>query len=251
MRGVLICGAVALGLLGASARAATPKLHLQVGPAPLRVGTPVPVKVVGGPFQKVRVVAVSPKGRRVPVPMTSVGAGRWRGVVRFDRVGRWRIEAAGGALRTKVTVVIRPPLLTPPPKGFGPLGKAGCAPPSPRNGMEVFGTTAAGRFWALFGFNPSGTTWASDDTAALDGLVGKEIKIVFKLTAGQPSSFFAVSPSGTLTKPVWGPTPHGSSTWKRTGSEWGAGFVFTDTGCWRIHAKRGTTAGDIWLDIRS
>jgi len=115
----------------------------------------------------------------------------------------------------------------------------------------VYGTTIGGRFWALFAFNPAGATWASDDTASFEGLVGKEIKIVFKLTAGQPTSFYAFAPNASRTKPVWGPEPHGASSWDRGGAEWGAGFVFGQAGCWRIHASAVSTAGDIWLDIRS
>jgi hypothetical protein len=238
-------------LLVGGPSAATPRLRLQVGPAPLRVATPVPVVVEGGPFRQVRVVAIGPGGRRLSVAMTQDGVRRWRGVIRFDRVGSWRVEAMGGALRAHVAVVIRSALPTPPPQGFGRLGVAGCAPPSPRRGTEVFGTTIGGRFWGLFAFNPAGTSWASDDTASLDGLVGKEIKIVFKLTAGQPAMFYAVAPDGTQTRPVSGPTPHGSSTWARQGSEWGTVWVFTRTGCWRIHAKRGPTVGDIYVDLES
>jgi hypothetical protein len=236
-------------LLGVVAGAAAPTLHLKVGPAPLRVGTPVPI-VVNGPFSRVRVEAVSPSGRVSRVAVAPAGRHRWRGVFRFGRTGRWRVRAFSGELKVQVSVVIRPALPTRPPQGFGPLGARGCAPPSPRNGEEVFGTTVGGRFWGLFAFNPRGTTWASDTTASLAGLVGKEIKIVFKLSAGQPSSFYAVSPTGSRTSPTFGPT-HGSSSWTRPGAEWGAGFVFGQAGCWRIHAARGTTSGDIFLDVRS
>jgi len=100
-------------------------------------------------------------------------------------------------------------------------------------------------------FGCSGATWASDAVASLNGLVGKEIKIVFKLTAGQPTSFYAVAPNGSRTKPVWGPEAHGTSSWDRGGAEWGAGFVFGQAGCWRIHGSAGSTAGDIWLEVRS
>jgi hypothetical protein len=237
-------------LLGVVAGAVAPTLNLKVGPAPLRVGKPVPI-VVSGPFTGVRVVAVSPSGRVARVAVTLAGRHRWRGVFRFNRVGRWRVQAFAGALKVKVSVQIRPALPTPPPEGFVRLGARGCAPPSPRNGEEVFGTTVGGRFWGLFAFNPRGTTWASDRTASLDGLVGKEIKIVFKLSAGEPSSFYAVSPTGSRTAPTFGPTPHGTSSWTRPGAEWGAGFVFGQSGCWRIHAARGTTSGDIFVDVRS
>jgi hypothetical protein len=228
---------------------AAPTLHLKVGPAPLRVGTPVPI-VVSGPFSSVRAEAVSPSGRVAPIAVTRAGHDRWRGVFRFNRTGRWRVRAFAGELKVQVSVLIRPALPTPPPEGFGPLGRPGCAPPSPRNGNEVFGTTVGGKFWAV-AFRPLGSSWASDETASLAEVVGKETKIVFKLTAGQPSIFYAASPDGSRRKPIWGPTPHGSSSWIRYGAEWGAGFVFGQAGCWRIHAGRGTTSGDIFVDVRS
>jgi hypothetical protein len=221
------------------------------------VAAPVPI-TVRGPFRAVRVEAVSPAGRVIPIRVRSSARDVWRGVFRFDRIGRWQVRARSGALRVRVVVLIRAALPTPPPRSFGPLGAPGCAPPSPRNRegdalrrAEVYGTTIGGRFWALFAFNPSGATWASETTASFAGLVGKEIKIVFKLTGGQPTSFYAVAPNGSRTKPVSGPEPHGTSSWDRGGAEWGAGFVFGQTGCWRIHASAGSTAGDIWLDVRS
>lgn len=250
-RVALMCAVAALGTLAASPSAAIPKLQLHVGPAQLRVGVLVPI-VVRGPFPTVRVEAVSPTGRVVRIGVKPSGLHLWRGVFRFDRTGRWQVRALAGDLRVRLSVLVRPALPTPPPEGFGPLGAPGCAPPSPRNSEgEVFGTTIGGRFWALLAFNPSGSTSASHETASFDSLVGKEIKIVFKLTAGQPSRFYAVAPDGSRTNPFWGPTPHGSSSWDRQGQEWGAGFVFPQPGCWRIHASLGSTAGDIWLDVRS
>ncbi len=241
----------ALGMVVASPSAATPKLQLRVGPSMLRVGDPVPI-VVGGPFRTVSVDAVSPSGRVVRIGVKPSGRDVWRGVVRFDQAGRWQVRANADHLHVRLRVLIRPATPTPPPATFGPLGAPGCAPPSPRNSEgEVFGTMSGGRLWALFGFNPSGATWASDTTASLDGLVGKEIKIVFKLTTGFPSSFYAVAPDGSRANPVWGPTPHGSSSWDRQGQEWGAGFVFAQPGCWRIHASAGSTAGNIWFEVRS
>lgn len=243
MRGVaLVCAIVALGTLATAASPATPKLRLQVGPAPLRLGEPVPI-TVRGTVRTVRVEAVSPAGRVSPVRVRPSAADVWRGVFRFSRTGRWQVRALSGKLRVRVSVLIRAALPTPPPRSFGPLGAPGCAPPSPRNSEgEVFGTTVGGRFWALLG---------GDDTASLDGVVGKETKIVFKLDAGFPSSFYAVAPNGARTKPVSGPTLHGSSSWDRFGTEWGAIFVFGQAGCWRIHASAGRARGDIFIDVRS
>jgi hypothetical protein len=140
-----------------------------------------------------------------------------------------------------------------PPTGFGRLGAAACAPPSPRNtqasgtlaATEVFGTASGTELWALGATEPVG------DAAVLNGVVGKEKKIIFRMTSGVPSSFYAVGPDGARVLPVWGPTPHGGSDWNRPGHEWGAGFVFGVTGCWRIHAGTPPAQGDLWLNISS
>lgn len=238
----LVFAIAALGTLVTSSSAARPKLRLQVGPAALRVAVPVPI-TVRGPFRNVRVEAASPAGQVVPIEVRRAGRDAWHGLFRFDRVGRWQVVARSGALRVRVVVVIRPGVPTPPPKGFGPLGGPGCMPPSPRNAdAKVYGTTVGSRFWAVV-FRPAGTTWASDATASLEGLVGKETKIAFTLTAGFPSRFYAVAPDGSKTRPVAISRP--------AGNEWLARFVFGQIGCWRIHASRGAVAGDIWLDVRS
>ena len=139
-----------------------------------------------------------------------------------------------------------------PPPGFGTLGGPGCAPASPRNQdgtgfaeTEVFGTSAGAQLWALSAAQPI------SDQATLSGVVGKQTKIIFRMTSGVPQIFFAVAPDGTRVPPVWGPDPHLGSNWDRPGAEWGAGFVFSQTGCWRIHAGAPPSAGDLWLSITS
>jgi hypothetical protein len=111
----------------------------------------------------------------------------------------------------------------------------------------VFGT-AVGReqVWAL-PFLPKGTTWARTDAAAFDGLVGKEMKIVFAATAVR-APFHAVGPSGATVEPVWR-QGHLGPTWVGIpGHQWGAGFVFPEPGCWRIRVG---SRGDVWMSIRS
>ena len=145
-----------------------------------------------------------------------------------------------------------------PPMDFGPLGAPGCAPASPRNRggtagftqFEVFGTAVGAQLWALV---PGGTSSSGDGTATMDGVVGKQTKIVFRMTSGVPlpGNLYSVAPDGTRVPPVWGPDPHTGSSWDRPGSEWGAGFDFAQTGCWRIHAGSAPASGDIWLSIRS
>lgn len=139
------------------------------------------------------------------------------------------------------------------PAGFGPLGAAGCSPASPRNqdsaGLlaqsEVFGTAVGAQLWAL------GATVADGDSAALDGALGKTKKIIFRMTSGVPTNFYAVAPDGSRVTPAWGPDAHAGSNWNRPGYEWGAGFNFTQVGCWQIHAGSAPAQGDVWLLIRS
>jgi hypothetical protein len=47
-----------------------------------------------------------------------------------------------------------------------------------------------------------------------------------------------------------GPDRHGGSNWVHPGSEWGTGWFFWEKGCWRIHATRGKTHGDVFLLLR-
>jgi hypothetical protein len=137
-----------------------------------------------------------------------------------------------------------------PPSGFGQLGAAGCVPASPRVGTEAFGTATGSEFWGLFAFNPGGAMLVGS-TLSYEGLVGKEVKIVFRMTRGVPKHFYAISPGHDHVAPVWGPERHIGSSWRRPGQEWGAGFVFDVPGCWQIHAVVGGAVGDLFLDILS
>ena len=138
------------------------------------------------------------------------------------------------------------------PAGFGPLGAPGCNPASPRNRAgtgfgqtEVFGTAAGAQLWAL------GATAPDGDSAALDNVIGEQKKIIFRMTSGVPTNFYAIAPDGNRIAAVWGPDAHAGSNWNRPGSEWGAGFVFTQPGCWQIHAGLPPAQGDVWILIRS
>jgi hypothetical protein len=143
------------------------------------------------------------------------------------------------------------------PGGFGPLGASGCNPASPRNRdqtapfaqSEIFGTAVGAQLWALAG--SAGTSLSDPATATLDGVVGKLEKIIFRMTSGVPTTFYAVAPDGTRVPPAWGPDPHLGSNWNRPGAEWGAGFVFTQPGCWQIHAGSEPAQGDLWFSVRS
>jgi len=49
----------------------------------------------------------------------------------------------------------------------------------------------------------------------------------------------------------WGPDAHCGSTYRRPGQEWGAGYLFTQPGCWDLHAIRGNATADVWLNLAS
>lgn len=215
----------------------------------------VPSDPRGYPF---RVEAVSPRGVAVRVRMSRARPGLWGGVFRFGRAGRWQLRVANyapGYRGARLFVRVRPAMPASQPAGFGALGRPGCGPPSPRNAAgqtfpargEVLGTAAGGQLWALF-FNGE---WASSDSAVLEGVVGKEVKIVFRMTGSGTFEIAATAPDGTRVGPVWGPVFHPSSTWTRPGREWGTSFVFTQAGCWRIQGRDGGATGDVWLVVRS
>jgi hypothetical protein len=220
-----------------------------VQPAVVAPGDPVIVQVSGATASRaLRVYLVDLVGRRTAV-----------GRVRPDRHGRAQLRFRLPSLEADVyaPAVVdgsgrlavgrgRLSVQPLPPAGFGPLGAAGCTPASPANDrMEVFGSAAGAQLWALGAAQPGSAS------AALDGVVGKETKIIFRMTlGGAPDVFYAVAPDGSNVPPIW-MQRHSGSTWTRPGSEWGAGFVFSQPGCWRIHAGTPPAQGDVWLSIRS
>jgi hypothetical protein len=198
-----------------------------------------------------RVEAVSPSGNKSRIRVRWARENEFRGVFRFPSSGRWEIQLP--QFRQSIAVQVRPPVPTPAPAGFAPLGQPRCEPASPadrssRSFRDIFGTAIGGEeLWAL-PFLPKGATWARTDAAVFDGLVGKEVKIVFGMTTFH-RPLRAIGPNGESASPVWGPTLHGGSNWiRQPGSEWGAGFVFPEPGCWRIRVG---SRGDVWMLLRS
>jgi hypothetical protein len=82
------------------------------------------------------------------------------------------------------------------------------------------------------------------------GAVGKDSKIVFRVTGSGPIHLSARTGHAKALKPDWGPQEHGGSTWNRSGGEWGIGFTFPTAGCYRLRAERSGTSGDVWMLIR-
>jgi hypothetical protein len=160
---------------------------------------------------------------------------RWRGTLTLTKPGPWTLHAGGASATVSV--------LPPPASTFAPPGAAGCAPPSPANALtrEALGTNG---LWALFG------ALADAHTAVIDAAVGKQTKIVWRFGGSGNATFTAVAPDGTQVAPT-SLEPHAGSNWMRPGDEWGSLFVFTQPGCWQIHAARTDNAGDLWLLVRS
>lgn len=96
------------------------------------------------------------------------------------------------------------------------------------------------------GVGDGATLWAL--FFAPKAVAGQEIKIVWRMTGDGDLTMDAVGPDGETTKPSWGPEPHGSSSYRRPGDEWGTGWVFPTKGCWTVNAVR--TTGKAHLTIR-
>jgi hypothetical protein len=223
---------------------------LGVASGTVQAGGAVVARVTGAaPMVRLRVfLQVYPLVGTKPVFVGSVVAGP-RGSARFVfHLPLLRADVYRPALLVGSRLVAGRGLLSVaarPPAGFGPPGAPGCAPESPSSGRDIFGTAAGAELWAL-PFAAAGEGGA----ATLAGVVGKETKIVFRMTSGVPRVFYAVAPDGTRIVPVWA-EPHVGSSWSRPGSEWGAGFVFDTVGCWRIHAGMPPSSGDLWLSVVS
>ena len=123
-----------------------------------------------------------------------------------------------------------------------PLGGPHCQPPSPiSRGVwpEVQGTSDQIQMRGLI------------MVAGPDGplRVHEQVKIVWRITGSGDLQLSYTDPRGRP-HPLWfGPDAHGGSTYVRPGDEWGAGYVFTEPGCWRLHAQRGTATANVWLRI--
>jgi hypothetical protein len=79
--------------------------------------------------------------------------------------------------------------------------------------------------------------------------VDEDLKIVWRMTGEGNLKVYAIHEDGTILEPIWGPEAHGGSNWNRPGEEWGTGFHFTKTGCWRIILERGRDVGEVDLLI--
>lgn len=101
----------------------------------------------------------------------------------------------------------------------------------------------------LQGAGEGATLWALPFPTEPVLAVGKELKVVWRMTGSGDFAISATGPDGTVVKPVWGPEPHGGSNWERPGDEWGTGWVFPIAGCWTINATRTSGRGSLVLRV--
>ena len=239
---MLVLGAVtAAGAAGGSPR-------LLVTPVSPVAGAPTTIELRARSKPPVYARLRAPNGVRVTLRLRRAAATRWRVRYAFLEAGRWTVRAGG----VTTHVLVRSPLSAPPPAStFLPLGAPGCSPPSPANVLtgEVRGSATIGDLWAV-GFWLNLANRGSAVPAILDRVVGKRFKIVWRLRGSGYASFTATAPDGKQYAPRE-LRPHADSNWNRPGDEWGTIFVFTQPGCWQIHAERADNRGDLWLLVRS
>jgi len=232
--GALTCGA---------AGAASPRLVVK--PASPVAGAKATIelhaKLKAPAFASVR----SPNGATSRVRLRHVGKMLWRAAFTFRYSGAWIVRAHGVS---KQVLVQAPLAALPPASTFVPLGEPDCRPPSPANAIthEARGAATTGDLWAV-GFVPN---LAEPRQAVLTGVVGKKFKIVWRMLGSGGATFTAIAPDESRMAPAELQI-HGGSNWNRPGDEWGSIFVFTQPGCWQIHAQRADNAGDLWLLVRS
>jgi len=100
---------------------------------------------------------------------------------------------------------------------------------------EIQGRSETQTLWALL-FPYHLPVWSDED-----------LKIVLRMTGNGKFSVAAQHTDGTVIQPIFGPEPHGGSSWHRPGDEWGTGFHFPEAGCWRILVQYGTDTGEVDL----
>lgn len=131
----------------------------------------------------------------------------------------------------------------PAPSGHA-LGAPGCHPASPVTLFDSFlpqvqGTGHGATLWGLLMF-----------PHPLPARAGDQEKIVWRMTGtAWPLTLAAIGPDGKHHPLLWGPAFHTSSNFGKPGGEWGAGYVFTEPGCWDLRAVRGGATADVWLTV--
>ena len=137
------------------------------------------------------------------------------------------------------------PVVTSPasPRAGQALGATGCLPASPITRWQSFlpqveGTGHGATLWGLLMF-----------PHPLPARTGDQEKIVWRMTSTGLLTLAAIGPDGKHHRLAWGPDAHLGSNWDKPGDEWGAGYVFTEPGCWDLRAIRGDATADVWIRV--
>ena len=77
----------------------------------------------------------------------------------------------------------------------------------------------------------------------------QDVKVVWRMTGRGPLKLAAYDGRGRRIALAWGPEPHGGSTYRRPGDEWGSGYHFRRPGCYRLTARRTEGDGEVWLSV--
>jgi len=78
---------------------------------------------------------------------------------------------------------------------------------------------------------------------------GDKVKIAWRMTGAGNLTLGVTKPDGTPGLLDWGPEAHSGSNYNRPGDEWGAGYRLDQAGCWTLHAARGDSRADVWLNV--
>jgi len=142
------------------------------------------------------------------------------------------------------TVVAAP--TEPPAAGIAQAGQQPFDPPTKCGSPAAISKSAVGfpearavgtnaEAWALF-FSP------------LDA--NRRVKIVWRMTGSGRFAVVAFKPNRKPIEPESPPVSHTSSTWQRSGDEWGTWFTFPEPGCWDLHVSRDGSSADLWIDVK-
>ena len=124
----------------------------------------------------------------------------------------------------------------------GPLPSTGCPASAklenhPGEGLPIQQGKASGAtLYAMF--------FPDDGEVTTSG----ENKIIWRMTGTGAFSIEATGPEGRAVKPVW-TEPHGGSSFRRPGEEWGTGWKFPVGGCWTFKATRTGASGELTVRV--
>jgi len=90
-----------------------------------------------------------------------------------------------------------------------------------------------------------GDVWGPGDIEPRRGT-----KVVWRATGEGAFSVEARGPDGAVVSPFF-QERHGGSNWDRPGDEWGTGWEFPESGCWRFSVRRGNETAEIQIEIRT